>query len=85
MTAKVRKQIYIEIHQDADLKRLAKETGLSEAEIIRQAIDERVRPIPYPAPDLNAWAREKAFISSLMQQGTILGEGARRREDLHEE
>jgi hypothetical protein len=38
-TNMIRKQIYIRKHQDELLKRLAKARGLSEAEIIRQAIE----------------------------------------------
>lgn len=38
-TQMVRKQFYIRKRQDALLKRLAKARGLSEAEIIRQAIE----------------------------------------------
>lgn len=36
---KVRKQIYIDHWQDARLAQLAEETGSSEAEIIRHALD----------------------------------------------
>ena len=39
MAQMLRKQIYIEKRQQALLKRLAKKRGVSEAEIIRQAID----------------------------------------------
>jgi hypothetical protein len=38
----VRKQIYIPKRQDALLKRLAKQRGVSEAEIIRQALEREV-------------------------------------------
>lgn len=41
-TRMVRKQIYIQKRQDALLKRLAQARGLSEAEIIRQAIEREV-------------------------------------------
>ena len=37
MQQMVRKQIYIERRQEARLKRLAKESGVSEAEIVRRA------------------------------------------------
>jgi hypothetical protein len=39
MATKVRKQIYIEERQERFLKRQAKAQGVSEAEVIRQAID----------------------------------------------
>jgi len=38
----IRKQIYIQKRQDALLKRLSQARGLSEAEIIRQAIEREV-------------------------------------------
>ena len=43
----VRKQIYILKRHEALLKRLAKQRGLSEAEIIRQALE---RETQFPAP-----------------------------------
>ncbi len=42
MTQMLRKQIYIPKRQQAQLKRLAKSRGISEAEIIRQAIEREV-------------------------------------------
>jgi len=39
MSNMVRKQIYINRRQQALLKRLSEQRGISEAEIIRQAID----------------------------------------------
>ena len=35
----VRKQLYIEAHQEAQLKRRARELGVSEAELVRRALD----------------------------------------------
>jgi hypothetical protein len=63
MRRMVRKQIYIEPRQEEMLKRLARELGVPEAEIIRQGIDEVARagqPLP---PDGRAWEEEKAFIT----------------------
>jgi hypothetical protein len=37
---KVRKQIYLEKRQDQQLKRIAEARGISEAEVIRQAVDQ---------------------------------------------
>jgi hypothetical protein len=42
----VRKQIYIRKRQEALLRRLAQARGLSEAEIIRQAIDREIAGEP---------------------------------------
>lgn len=55
-TNMVRKQIYIQKRQDALLKRLSKARGVSEAEIIRQAIERQVggEPLQQPSSDLSA-------------------------------
>jgi hypothetical protein len=74
MTIKVRKQVYIEPHQEEILKRLTRETGISEAELIRQAIDRHTRTF-IPRPDLKAWEKERTFIVHLMQHW--------QREELH--
>lgn len=39
MSTKARKQVYLEPRQENLLKLIAQQTGVSEAEIIRQAID----------------------------------------------
>lgn len=84
MATKIRKQVYIEPRQEANLKRLARETGLSEAEFIRQAIDRHTRTFRPPMPDLNAWEKERTFIMHLMQQGPAPGQRTWQREELHE-
>ena len=75
MAQMVRKQVYIEPRQDAVLKRLARTRGVTEAEIIRQAID---REAGSPAPvggqlDTEAWAQARAFVLSLIAQGPVSG------------
>ncbi len=84
MATRVRKQVYIEPYQDAILKRLAKEQGLTEAEIIRRAIDQHTQVLHFPRRDLAAWEEERAYIQSLIRQGPVAGRRAWRREDLHE-
>ena len=84
MTVKVRKQVYIEPHQEEVLKRLARETGISEAEFIRQAIDRHARSLRPPRRDLSAWEKERAFIDRLIQQGSVRGGRTWRREELYE-
>ena len=84
MTRKVRKQIYLDPQQEAALKRQAAETGASEAEIIRQAIDNQTRILRHPVAALAAWEREKEFIRSLMEQGPVAGQRTWRREDLYD-
>ncbi|GAB4565242.1 MAG: ribbon-helix-helix domain-containing protein [Anaerolineae bacterium] len=84
MATKVRKQVYIEPHQEAILKRLAKEQGITEAEIIRRAIDQHTRVLRIPRRDLAAWEQERAFILGLIAQGPVPGKRVWRREELHE-
>lgn len=84
MGTKVRKQIYIEAEQDAVLKRMSNETGLSEAEIIRQAIDRHAQAQGYPRPDIEAWNKELDFILKRQAQGPVAGGRTWRREDLYD-
>ena len=85
MAQMIRKQLYIEPRQDAVLKQLAQKVGLSEAEIIRQAIDRQMSTVPSGIRDLDAWEREKAFIAERMAAGSSPGAREWRREELYEE
>lgn len=84
MTTKVRKQIYLEPRQDAILKELARTTGISEAEIIRQAIDRHTQSFQLSKPDLIAWEEEQSFINHLIEQGSVPGGRSWQRSDLYE-
>ena len=64
----IRKQIYVAPEQDILLKRLVQETGQSEAELIRQAIDRQLRMGPGARRDLKAWEHERAFVQRLIEQ-----------------
>ncbi len=68
MATMIRKQIYLESEQDMLLKRLAGETGQSEAALIRQAIDRQMGMICQPRRDFQAWEAERAFIQQLIEQ-----------------
>lgn len=58
----IRKQFYISAEQDARLKRLAKEQGLTEAEVVRMAID-RLSDVNYSSDETTAGAvREVALM-----------------------
>lgn len=84
MPIKVRKQIYIEPQQEALLKQRARETGCSEAALIRHAIDRGLlRP---PARPLNpeAWNWIRDYIEDLIRQGPVPGGRKWRREDAYE-
>jgi len=45
VSTKIRKQIYIQSRQEHLLKEIAQQTGVSKAEIIRQAIDPHLSSI----------------------------------------
>jgi hypothetical protein len=78
----IRRQIYIESEHEALLKSLASQTGLSEAELIRRAIDQ-MRFQPSPRRDMRAWKKEKAFITRVIEEGPLPGERTWRREELY--
>ena len=80
----VRKQIYIEQEQEIRLKRLSKELGKPEAEIIRQAIEAQTRSIRPIQRDLKAWENEREFIQEIIKAGPVPGERTWTRESLHE-
>ena len=82
-TKKVRKQIYIETRQEQLLKQLVQETGATEAELIRQAIDRHTGSFS-PRRDVSVWEEERAFMERLMQEGPVFGGRTWKREDLHE-
>jgi hypothetical protein len=84
----VRKQIYIEPRQDALLKHLAQAHKISEAELIRQAIDRQLGAGlgPELPPDPDAWEKAHQFMLELHARGPIAGKGRTwNREDLYEE
>ena len=65
MAEMVRKQIYIQERHERLLKRISKARGVSEAEVIRQAIErETVGEKPLLAPDQTAWDEILCFAKS---------------------
>lgn len=75
----VRKQIYISERQKALLKRLAEQRGVSQAEVVRQAID-------HEFARAEAWEEAKRFMRSLDERTGEFKEPLRwRREDAYEE
>ena len=66
MAEMVRKQIYIEVRQERLLKRISKARGVSEAEIIRQAIERETigeKPLLL-SPDQTAWDEILRFVQN---------------------
>jgi len=85
MPRMVRKQIYIESRQDTTLKKQAKIFGITEAEIIRRAIDRQMASVRLDVRDIKAWEREKAFIAKRIAKGPVSGSRRWRREEAYEE
>ncbi|MGC1377022.1 MAG: CopG family transcriptional regulator [Anaerolineales bacterium] len=82
----VRKQIYIPKQQDALLKRLAKQRGVSEAEVIRRALTREVEA-PAPVQDAQkALAKMSAFAEERKTKFAGQGEPFRwNRDELYDE
>jgi len=87
MSDMVRKQIYIYRRQDLLLKRLARQRGVSEAEIIRQALNrEAEQNVPViQHRDRSAWEATLKFVEERKKLG-IVGELIRwNRQEIYEE
>ena len=85
MSRMVRKQIYIEPEQEEILKKRAQEMGLSEAELIRRAIEYLIRGEVTVPPNLKAWEEAKAFIQGRMKMDVPQTGRQWTREELYEE
>lgn len=87
MSEMIRKQVYLHRRHDLLLKRLAKARGVSEAEIIRQAIDREVAGDTSHPMDLDrsVWDEVLAFVA-VRRASTTGGSPYRwRREDAYAE
>jgi len=84
VSSKIRKQIYIEPRQEHLLKAIAQQVGVSEAEIIRQAIDLHLGEITAPQTNLAMWGAEREFIDQIKTQSVQVGGRDWQREDLYE-
>ncbi|MGQ9778436.1 MAG: ribbon-helix-helix domain-containing protein [Bacillota bacterium] len=78
----IRKQIYLHPHQDKALKEMVRARGVSEAEVIREAIEYRLTSGLEPRRDEGAWEAERLFIQGLMQR-PLRKARTWRREDLY--
>jgi len=85
MPRMIRKQIYIESRQNNNLKKQACHLGVTEAEVIRRAIDRQMTSVRWGAKDKKAWGREKAFIARRMAKSSPSGGRQWKREDAYEE
>ena len=85
MVQMIRKQVYIEPMQDTVLKKRSRMLGITEAEVIRRAIDTQVVLMHSGLRDKEAWEQEKAFIAERMAGDHVSGGRKFRREDAYEE
>ena len=81
----IRKQLYIDERQERALKRKAKALGVSEAELVRRALDQVLQDAPRPRP-----RRLDALEDFLRRAEAAVSRGHRtvrriRREELYEE
>ena len=85
MERMVRKQVYIQAHQQRVLKRRAREQGITEAEVVRRAIEREGEGRSFRGgyPDPDAWQEARAFIVSRMGQGTTAGGRRWTREEIY--
>ncbi len=58
----VRKQVYIEAHQERRLKARARLLGVTEAEIIRRSLERGLGEVSPQRPDPAAWARIARYV-----------------------
>jgi len=85
MTTKIRKQIYINPEQQFFLKRVSTKQRISEAEIIRLAIDRYAQAYQMHNSNQTAWENERAYIEQLIALGPVSGGRSWSREDLYDE
>ncbi len=88
MAQMVRKQIYVQKRQDTLLKKMARLLKVSEAELIREAIDRQiVQGATHPVqPDHEAWERAHKLMRALHAKGPIPKRPRQwTREDLYSE
>lgn len=85
MGRKVRKQLYIEARQEKMPKRLSREQGVSEAELIRRGLDMVLVQGRGCVSDPQAWEEELAFIRERAKIPALGGERAWTREELYDE
>jgi hypothetical protein len=84
MSRMVRKQVYIAAEQEAFLKLRAKELDVTEAELIRQGIEQLRRAPATSYRDDRAWQEELAFIQERAKMPEQGGERGWARDELYD-
>jgi transposase-like protein len=62
MVRMVRKQVYIRVDQESQLKRASKELGVTESELIRRGVDQATAGALKGPRDPEAWEEALAFM-----------------------
>ncbi len=84
MARMVRKQVYIAADQDAFLKQRARELGVTEADVVRQGIEELRRATNHGYRDEQAWQEERAFIEQRLRLPSRGGTRTWTRDELYD-
>jgi hypothetical protein len=88
MARMIRKQVYIQERQQAVLRRTARKQGVSEASVIRQAIDGQLdgEQTRFAPPDEEAWRKVLAsMLGARRSKRSRLRARNWKRDDLYEE
>jgi len=80
----VRKQIYIAQHQERRLKRQARESGVTEAAIVRRGLDMALEQAGEALRDADAWKEKLAFIKQRAKLPPLGRKRTWKREGLYE-
>jgi hypothetical protein len=81
----LRKQFYLEPRQNRQLKHLARRSGKTEAQIIREALERTVQETEREQDRLRIWEGEMAFIRQRMALAPVHGGGRTwKREHLYD-
>lgn len=81
----IRKQFYLEPAQNDMLKAQAAKLGVTEAELVRLAIDRQLRAGAGDFLNPRKWDEERSYIRKLMEEkGTSHGRRTWSREELYE-
>ncbi len=85
MSDLVRKQLYITQNQERMLKMKAREMGVTEAEIVREALESTAYRIEYPKKAMEKWQEELSYINErIASRKTAQKPRTWKREDLYD-
>jgi hypothetical protein len=87
MARMIRKQVYIQERQQTVLRRIARKRGVSEAAVIRQAIDGQLEggQTRFAPPDEEAWRKVLASMRAAQRSKRSVRVRSWKRDDLYEE